>query len=125
MNTFNRLVFVFLAVASISACAPMTPVIDSRSASVETFSLGTVQAKIKKGVTLKSEVLILLGGPNLVSRNRDGMEVHVWDKRTSESEKSQGFGKSVEVRNERTITIAITYNKKDIVEDVSYRVTSY
>jgi len=125
MNRKIKISVALITLLMICSCGPITPLIDSRKASTETFSLGQVQEKIKKGITIKSEVLILIGSPNLVSKNREGKEVHVWDKRSSESERSQGIGTSVVIQNERTITIAITYDNKDVVEDISYRVTSY
>ena len=114
------LVFTFIV-----GCAPLTPLIDSRQQDTDRFSLAAVQGQVKKGVTSKGEVLKLLGSPNLISRDRSGKEIHIWDKRSSESERSVGFGASVTIQNERTITIAITYNSKDIVEDVTYRATSF
>lgn len=112
--------------ALLSGCAyPRTPVIDSREAETNKFSLASLQANITKGVSDKSDVLMALGTPNLMTLNQSGEEVYIWDKKSQESESVSNWGASVKVRSQKTIMIAITFNKKGIVKDVTYRSTSF
>jgi len=65
----------------------------------ENLTLGLVQSKIKVGMT-QGEVAGAIGSPNIASRNRDGVDVWIYDKISSETEteteadskgKSSGF----------------------------------
>lgn len=113
-------------VAALAGCAaPSTPVINSRTATTESFSIASLQQNVVKGVSTKADVLVALGTPNIMQMNRNDQEVYVWEKRHYESESASGGGRQVVVKNERNITIAITFDTKNIVQEVVYRVSSF
>lgn len=121
-----RILAYLTLIVLLAACAyPRTPVIDSREAETNKFSLASLQANVTKGVSDKSDVLMALGTPNLMTLNQSGEEVYIWDKKSQESESVSNWGASVKVRSQKTIMIAITFNKKGIVKDVTYRSTSF
>jgi hypothetical protein len=109
-----------------TSCANrLTSNIDARSAAVEKFSLSLVQEKVKKGISDKGDVIKALGSPNLISKKANGKEIYIWDKRSYETESASARGAEVRLENERTTTIAITFDEQGIVEDVTYRATSF
>jgi hypothetical protein len=56
---------------------------DAPSAAVSTLSYGTATGLIKKGVTTQHELLELFGGPSVMTTDKDGAEVWMYDKTTS------------------------------------------
>ena len=61
-------------------CAPPDPiVIEVPVEKEDKLTLGTVQSKIKKGMN-QTEVLEVLGSPNIVTKNSQGNEVWTYDK---------------------------------------------
>jgi len=129
----KKIVFIFGCANLLTACQtaappsprPPTPQIESRRAATERFTIGVVQSQIKKGVTSKGEVLVILGTPNMVTTNKEGKELHIWDNRSTESERASGGGAEVLIQSERSITVAITYSSNELVEEVTYRATSF
>ena len=53
------------------------------------LTLGTVQSKIKKGMN-QTEVLEVLGSPNIVTKNKSGNEVWTYDKVGSSQSSTSG-----------------------------------
>ena len=61
-------------------CAPPEPIIIEVPVEKEDkLTLGTVQSKIKKGMN-QTEVLEVLGSPNIVTKNKSGNEVWTYEK---------------------------------------------
>ena len=90
----------FVPILSISFilfnCAPPDPiVIEVPVEKEDKLTLGTVQSKIKKGMN-QTEVLEVLGSPNIVTKNSQGNEVWAYDKigsnQSSSSEVSATYG---------------------------------
>ena len=121
----TRNLFYCLFIFLIGCATPNTPNIDSRSGATESFSLANLQQSVVKGVSTKSDVLVALGTPNIMQMNKNGQEVYVWEKRSYESETASGGGRQVVIKNEKSLTIAITFNSKNVVQDVVYRVSSF
>ena len=114
------------------------------------LTLGTVQSKIKKGMN-QTEVLEVLGSPNIVTKNSQGNEVWTYDKigsnQSSSSEVSatygqrqlnQGFwaflfggvtssaGASSDRNSEsKSLTVIITFDGNSNVSDFTYQSLKY
>ena len=145
----------FVLILSISFilfnCAPPDPiVIEVPVEKEDKLTLGTVQSKIKKGMN-QTEVLEVLGSPNIVTKNSQGNEVWTYDKigsnQSSSSEVSatygqrqlnQGFwaflfggvtssaGASSDRNSEsKSLTVIITFDGNSNVSDFTYQSLKY
>ncbi|SVC80460.1 uncharacterized protein METZ01_LOCUS333314, partial [marine metagenome] len=79
-------------------CVPPDPiVIEVPVEKEDKLTLGTVQSKIKKGMN-QTEVLEVLGSPNIVTKNSQGNEVWTYDKvgsnQSASSEVSATYGQA-------------------------------
>lgn len=115
----NKFILVSLVCVALTSCQT-TP-----KSNFDYPSLTSIKEKIKNGASTKDEVLNLLGTPNLMSVNKSGQEVYVWDKRVIMNEKMRGTDASTEQREEKTVTIAITFTDRSIVKEFTLRATSY
>ena len=91
------------------------------------LSFGTIKSSIVKGKTSQSEVVQLLGSPNIVTKNKDNEEVWTYSRQSTDSE-SGGFGggllvfggnKAFSSQSSNSFDLIITFNSKDIVRDYS------
>ena len=145
----------FVPILSISFilfnCVPPDPiVIEVPVEKEDKLTLGTVQSKIKKGMN-QTEVLEVLGSPNIVTKNSQGNEVWTYDKigsnQSSSSEVSatygqrqlnQGFwaflfggvtssaGASSDRNSEsKSLTVIITFDGNSNVSDFTYQSLKY
>ena len=132
-------------------CVPPDPiVIEVPVENEDKLTLGTVQSKIKKGMN-QTEVLEVLGSPNIVTKNSQGNEVWTYDKigsnQSSSSEVSatygqrqlnQGFwaflfggvtssaGASSDRNSEsKSLTVIITFDGNSNVSDFTYQSLKY
>jgi len=132
-------------------CVPPDPiVIEVPVEKEDKLTLGTVQSKIKKGMN-QTEVLEVLGSPNIVTKNSQGNEVWTYDKigsnQSSSSEVSatygqrqlnQGFwaflfggvtssaGASSDRNSEsKSLTVIITFDGNSNVSDFTYQSLKY
>ena len=132
-------------------CVPPDPiVIEVPVEKEDKLTLGTVQSKIKKGMN-QTEVLEVLGSPNIVTKNSQGNEVWTYDKigsnQSSSSEVSatygqrqlnQGFwaflfggvtssaGASSDRNSEsKSLTVIITFDSNSNVSDFTYQSLKY
>lgn len=95
------------------------------------FTLGLVQSSLKEGMS-QSEVVSILGAPNIVTRDADGKDSWVYDKIYSESSSLGHDGGATIIlagwsRNSRrvvqaqkTITVIIKFDKQGCVENYTY-----
>ena len=116
----------------------------------EKLTLGTVQSKIKKGMN-QTEVLEVLGSPNIVTKNSQGNEVWTYDKVGSSQSSSnqasatygqaqlnQGFwaflfggttnsAQSSSDRNteSKSLTVIINFDSNSTVSDFTYQSLKY
>ena len=79
-------------------CAPPEPIIIEVPVEKEDeLTLGIVQSKIKKGMN-QTEVLEVLGSPNIVTKNSNGNEVWTYDRigssQSSSNEASATYGQA-------------------------------
>jgi outer membrane protein assembly factor BamE (lipoprotein component of BamABCDE complex) len=137
----------FLMVVSLTGC--MT-VVDHRQAlkdsSDEKITLGVAQREIREGMS-QAEVAKALGSPNMVTKDRDGIETWIYDKVSTETAYSTskngmaglvlgtgaiiggGVGSTSQAsgassRTQRTLTIIIKF-KKSAVSEFTYNSTSF
>jgi outer membrane protein assembly factor BamE (lipoprotein component of BamABCDE complex) len=94
------------------------------------ITLGTVQSQVKKGVS-SSEVIEALGSPNVISTDKEGREVWVYDKFATENSSSGAStglipglfvnaSSSSSSTSQSTMTIIVKFDKNHLVRDVAY-----
>ena len=114
------------------------------------LTLGTVQSKIKKGMN-QTEVLEVLGSPNIVTKNKSGNEVWTYDKVGSsqsstsgvsatygQAQLNQGFwaflfggttnsaqSSSDNSTESKSLTVVITFDSNSTVSDFTYQSLKY
>ena len=132
-------------------CAPPKPIIIEVPVEKEDkLTLGTVQSKIKKGMN-QTEVLEVLGSPNIVTKNKSGNEVWTYDKVGSsqsstsgvsatygQAQLNQGFwaflfggttnsaqSSSDNSTESKSLTVIITFDSNSTVSDFTYQSLKY
>ncbi len=118
---------------------PMTEKIDNKNK----MTLGIIQKDIKKGMQ-KSDVLLVLGSPNLVSSSED-TETWVYDKISTETSSSKsdvsggvggigsGFGAFVSASStnnnssvaQNTLTVVLIFNNNNTLEKIAYHTSRF
>ncbi len=95
------------------------------------LTYGAVKSQIVKGQTTQTEVIKLLGSPNMVSKTRGGDEVWTYSKQSVDSSSKNsaygvglifaGFsgGKSNSSTAVSTFDLMITFDSNDVVKDYS------
>lgn len=102
----------------------------------EKVTVAKVQKEIKIGMS-SSDVVEILGSPNIITTDSNRRETWVYDKISTQitsSGSSVGtwfliFGaagsKNTSSSNQRTLTIIIKYDEKGLVRDFAYRTSSF
>ena len=155
MKRIYRIMKNIIPILSISIlmfnCTPPEPIIIEVPVEKEDkLTLGTVQSRIKKGMN-QTEVLEVLGSPNIVTKNTKGYEVWTYDKvgssQSSSSEVSATYGQrqlnqgfwaflfggttssaqSGSDRNteSKSLTVIITFDGNSNVSDFTYQSLKY
>lgn len=102
------------------------------------LTFGAVKSRIVKGQTTQSEIISLLGSPNITSKNREGNEVWTYAKQSSRQEDTKatmgggllgtgailgglfgGASKAVSTTSVNTFDLIIIFDQSDIVKDYS------
>ena len=110
------------------------------SAESNDFTLGKVQSQLKKGMS-STQVVSLLGSPNLVTSTKDGGEAWTYDKISQESESSSvsgagagssgnffgifGGGRSKSSNSSKNLTLIVKLNADGLVTDYKYQSIKY
>lgn len=109
---------------------------DVRDTADDRISIGTVQREIKVGMS-SSDVVSILGSPNMVTTDNQRRETWVYDKVATENVRSSSSGglwlilagmegkNSVSSSSQRTLTIIIKFDEQQRVRDFSYRQSSF
>ena len=108
------------------SCAPNVPT------NSNDLTLGAVQSKIYKGQS-QSEVMDVLGSPNIVTKDTQGREVWTYDRISSDKNSESGgfwflfFGKSnaSSSSSSKWLTVIITFDEKKNVLDFTYQSLKY
>ena len=150
-HIMKKILSILIVSLALFNCAPPEPIIIEVPVEKEDkLTLGTVQSKIKKGMN-QTEVLEVLGSPNIVTKNSKGNEVWTYDKiggsQSSSNQASATYGQSqlgrgfwaflfggttnsVQSSSDRdteskSLTVIITYNADKIVSDFTYQSLRY
>ena len=98
----------------------------------ERVTVGTVQKSIKIGMPA-SDVAVLLGSPNVVTTDEERREVWIYDKFATDVATSggqwtilfAGGGAGAASKSQRTLTIIIKFDKKNMVRDFAYHTSRF
>ncbi len=148
MKKNSRLVFLITVPIVLIGCATVGEHRQSvRDTSEEKLTLGVAQREIKAGMS-PAEVAKVLGSPNMVTRDKEGIETWIYDKVSTEyaySSSSGGVsalilgggngvgggvmgggsqGSGASSRTQRTLTIIIKF-KNSAVSEFTYNATSF
>lgn len=111
-----------LLVLMLAACATT-----SSNKAKSNLTYGMIKSKVKKGKTSQAEIVKIFGSPNIVSKNKKGLEVWTYSRQATQSKSGGGFGtlgivgKSSAYSNTSTSSFdfIVTFDKNDIVVDYS------
>lgn len=134
---FNKMYFtisiMILFVTLLSGCATYT---NNSISNSDKITVAKVQKEIKIGMST-SEVVEVLGSPNIITTDSSRKEVWVYDKIATEisyNTSSNGtwllfFGASQNRQTsssaQRTLTIIIKFDENSLVRDFAYRTSSF
>jgi outer membrane protein assembly factor BamE (lipoprotein component of BamABCDE complex) len=133
----KNLTFVLFLSFILTGCVMQAPAAPAVS---NDFTLGKVQSQLSNGMS-SSEVVSLLGSPNLVTSTKDGGEAWTYDKISQESESSSisgagagssgnffgifGAGRSKSSNSSKNLTLIVKLNAQGIVTDFKYQSIKY
>ncbi len=111
-----------LLVLLLAACATT-----SSDQANSNLTYGMIKSKVKKGRTTQAEIIRIFGSPNIVSKNKKGLEVWTYSRQSTRAKSGGGFGtfgivgSSSAYSNTSTSSFdfIVTFDKKDIVVDYS------
>ncbi|CAM3677546.1 outer membrane protein assembly factor BamE domain-containing protein [Polynucleobacter antarcticus] len=100
----------------------------------DNLSIAKVQKEIKIGMS-SSDVVTILGSPNMVTTDDKRRESWVYDKVSTEAMGSESTGRSffwlpadrnaVASRTQKTLTIVIKFDEKGMVRDFAYNTSKF
>lgn len=134
----NRLIFATVTALVLVSCQSASDhAADVRNATTdEKLTVGTVQRQIRVGMTT-SQVVEVLGAPNMVTTDENRHENWVYDKISTETAVSTSVGgvnvlifgvagsTGAKSTSQRTLTIVIKFDGKGLVRDFAYRSSSF
>lgn len=130
-----KIIVALLAVLSLGGCASASKHADQVQNNGN-ISVGVVQKEIKIGMS-GAGVLEALGSPNIVSTDEKRREVWVYDKVATDTVHSSSSGWVFAVlaggqsrsgatsRSQRTLTIIIKFDEKNLVRDFAYHTSKF
>ena len=104
--------------------------------SEKTLTVGRVQKEIRVGMT-NTEVVEVLGSPNMVTTDEERREVWVYDKIATESAQSSNSGginililgvrgsSGASSTSQRTLTVVVKFDQKNRVRDFAYQTSRF
>lgn len=138
-----KLVVVLLSILVMSGCAVSDHRQALRDSSEQKLTLGVAQREIKPGMS-QAAVAQALGSPNMVTKDRDGVETWIYDRVSSDFAYSTGSGAlaglviggsgggvgaasqnaGASSRTQRTLTIVIKF-ADSVVKEFTYNSTAF
>lgn len=121
--------------SSLSACMTY-PTNAGPDGSATNLTVGKVQGEIKKGMPA-SDVVAILGSPNIVTTDEKRREVWIYDKVSSNRvDKQNSFGGGIIIlggstshakrsSTQKTLTIIIKFDEQKRVRDFAYNYTQF
>lgn len=136
IGIYKNFIFIAALFFTLSACSAVSSGNVSNFIKEETMTVAAVQKEIKIGMS-SSDVVEILGSPNMITTDINRRETWVYDKMSTQinsSNSSMGtwlliFGSSnsnssTSIR-QRTLTIIIKFDEKGLVRDFAYRTSSF
>ena len=123
-----------LLALSLQGCATGPGPVDNRNSAL---TQGNVTLHLKVGTTTKTEVLEVFGAPNIVTKDASGAEVWSYQRHATVQQSSSeggfwtilvaGRGRSASGFSEtqRTMTLIIKFDAKDVVSDFRSRTSDF
>ena len=110
-----------------SGCATSEPKRNSN------LTFGNVKKNISKGKTSQTELVQMLGSPNMISKNRIGDEVWTYSRQSFDHESGSfggglilvGGNKAFSSSSASSFDLILTFNKEDVVQDYSVVTTQF
>ncbi len=117
-----------LAALLLTAC-----VTTSSSKKNSNLTYGIIKSKVKKGETTQLEIVKIFGSPNIISKNKKGLEVWTYSRQSSRAKSSSSHGffgvvggdSAYSSTSTASFDFIITFDKKDVVVDYSVVSTKY
>lgn len=139
----NTIFLSFITIIFLVGCIPLAQTNQERIDNKNKITLGVIQKDIKKGMS-KTDVLVILGSPNLVSSDGD-KETWVYDKISTEITNQQSNLSGVVVgtsgnfiggisgsksdnnisSSQRTLTVILKFDNQNILEKVLYHTSRF
>lgn len=132
----KNLTFVLFLSFILTGCAMQAPTAPESN----DFTLGKVQSQLKEGMS-SSQVVSLLGSPNLVTSTKNGGEAWTYDKISQESESSNvsgagagstgnffgifGGSRSKASNASKNLTLIVKFDADGMVTDFKYQSIKY
>jgi hypothetical protein len=113
--------FLLLVLIVLGGCAAQEP------AQKSSLTYDAVKKNIVKGKTSETEIVQMLGSPNIVTRSSTGDEIWTYSKQ-SVNQESGGFGrglllfggsKAFSTTASNTFDLILTFDRNDVVRDYS------
>lgn len=131
--THKILPFILFYVLIICGCTSIHP---KKNDAKEQLTVGKIQQEIRVGMT-NTQVVEILGSPNIVTTDEQRREVWIYDKISTELDYSTNanYGSLIilsgqhsvgsQSTSQRTLTIIIKFNTNNNVRDFAYRQSSF
>jgi hypothetical protein len=121
INRLGRLALLLITCFLIGSCA------SAPKSQKSNLTIGTIKKNFVKGSTTQTEVIQLLGSPNMVTRNAKNQEVWTYSRQSFSAESGSSGGgflffwgsSSNASSSTESFDLIITFNKKDVVSDYS------
>ncbi len=118
-----KIIILGLLIALMSSCSSTRGVPEHKT----NLSYGTIKGKVRKGETTQEEIIKIFGSPNIVTKNKSGLEVWTYSKQSAQAKSGNTygtlliFGGSSAYSNTSTesFDLIITFDKNDIVQEYS------
>ena len=133
----NQIFFLLIPILLFVSCQPASKHAEALGNSdQERLTVGVVQKRIQVGMT-QAEVATALGSPNIVTKDASGKEAWIYDKAAREVTYSNdngsvwliigGYSKEAGASrsSQKTLTVVIKFDDKNLVEGVSYHSSQF
>lgn len=129
----KKIAFIALAGTLLSACMSAQEHRGDVTSGPSTFTLGKAQASLRQGMS-QDQVVSVLGSPNIVTTDKQGMETWVYDKVSSEgaySSSAGGFlffvggGAGAYETTQKTLTIMIKFDRQKHIHMIDYHQSKF
>ncbi len=122
-GSIRKIILFTFFMAIISSCASTTGVPEHKT----NLSYGMIKSRVKKGQTTQEEILRIFGSPNIVTKNKAGLEVWTYSKQSSQAKSGSMYGSLLIIGGDSAYSntstdsfdFILTFDENDIVKDFS------